>query len=319
MTPLILPPEICSLICISPLLSHSDLLTLCHVSRSFRAEAERILYTSINIPTPSRRALNSWCTSLTRRPHLGARITTLSLTMPSQTSLQADDLTRLTHALHLCINLRELTILDGEPPFFGNAVQAWVLEGHTFTLQKFTNTYFTTNMLRDFLESQKSLITFSHRPSSSAHIIDGTRLPRKETLPNLATLDTSAAIVRELAQVDLEPWKSVKRLQYFLENPREEDELATFVALTSFGPLESLSIERWQEKTQVGMDVAIIAACVAAQMPNLKYLRIMDYTYPVRLSIHKILLLTKATSSETATKPPFSLSQCVSPACELWS
>ena len=188
MTPLILPPEICSLICTSPLLSHSDLLALCHVSRSFRAEAERILYTSINLPTPSRRALNSWCTSLIRRPHLGARIQTLSLTMPSQTSLQADDLSRLTHALHLCINLRNLSISDGEPPFLGNAVQAWVLEGHTFTLQKFTNTYFTTTMLRDFLDSQKSLTTLSHRPSSSTHLTVGTRLPRTETLPNLTTL-----------------------------------------------------------------------------------------------------------------------------------
>ena len=294
MIPLILPPEICSLICTSPLLSHSDLLALCHVSRSFRAEAERILYTSINLPTPSRRALNSWCTSLIRRPHLGARIQSLSLTMPSQTSLQADDLTRLTHALHLCINLRDLSILDGEPPFLGNAVQAWVLEGHTFTLQKFTNTYFTTTMLRDFLDSQKSLTTLSHRPSSSTHVTIGTRLPRTETLPNLTTLNTSAAIIRELGQADFESWESVKRLQYFSENPREEDELATFVALTSFGPLESLSIERWQEKTQAGMDVAIIVACVAAQMPNLKYLRIMDHTYLVRLFFPQNFLINKS-------------------------
>ncbi|EDR13147.1 uncharacterized protein LACBIDRAFT_322616 [Laccaria bicolor S238N-H82] len=306
MAPLILPPEICSLICTSPLLSHSDLLALCHVSRSFRAEAERILYTSINLPTPSRRALNSWCTSLVRRPHLGARIHSLSLTMPSQTSLQADDLTRLTHALHLCINLRDLTILDGEPPFLGNAVHAWVLEGHTFALQKFTNTYFTTTMLRDFLEGQKSLTTLSHRPSSSTHLVLGTRFPRRETLPNLTTLNTSAAIIRELAKVASEPWKSIKRLQYFLENPKEEDELATFVALTSFGPLESLSIERWQEKTQVGMDVAIIAACAAAQMPTLKYLRIMDYTCLVRLFIPSSkLLINKSHLQQTGYQVSF--------------
>ena len=143
------------------------------------------------------------------------------------------------------------------------------------------------------------------------------RLPRKETLPNLTTLNASAAIIRESAQADFESWKGVKRLQYFLENPREEDELATFVPLTSFGPSESLSIERWQEKTQLGMDVAIIVACVAAQMSSLKYLRIMDYTYLVRLFISKSPLLTKAVSSETATKYPSSPSQCVSPVCEL--
>ena len=169
-------------------------------------------------------------------------------------------------------------------------------------------------MLRNFLEDQKSLTTLSHRPSSSTHVIDGTGLPCKETLPNPTTLDTSAALLRELARADLELWNSVKRLQYFSENPREEDELATFVALTGFGPLESLSIERWQEKTHIGMDVAIIVACVAAQMPNLKYLRIMDYTYVVCLFIPKVLLLTTAISSETAIKSPSSPSQCVSPA-----
>ena len=60
------------------------------------------------------------------------------------------------------------------------------------------------------------------------------------------------------------------------------------------------------------MEVVIIVACIAAQMPNLKYLRIMDYIYLV-----KIPLLTKAISSETATKSPSSPSQCVSPVCEL--
>ena len=172
-------------------------------------------------------------------------------------------------------------------------------------------------MLRDFLDSQKSLTTLSHCPSSSTHVTVGTRLPRKETLPNLTTLNASAAIIRESAQADFESWKTVKRLQYFLENPREEDELATFGALTSFGPLESLSIERRQEKTQVRIDVAIIVACVAAQMPNLKYLRIMDYTYLVRSFIPKNLSLIKGISSETATKSPSSPSQCVSPATPL--
>ena len=70
------------------------------------------------------------------------------------------------------------------------------------------------------------------------------------------------------------------------------------------------------EKDPGRNDVAIIVACIAAQMPNLKYLRIMDYAYLVRLFISKILLLTKAISSETATKSPFSPSQCVSPVCE---
>ena len=66
MPALILPPEICSLICTCPLLSQSDLHALWHVSRSFCAEGERMLYTSVDIPTPSRRSLMSWCTTITR-------------------------------------------------------------------------------------------------------------------------------------------------------------------------------------------------------------------------------------------------------------
>ena len=42
------------------------------------------------------------------------------------------------------------------------------------------------------------------------------------------------------------------------------------------------------------MDVAIIVACVAAQMPNLKYLRIMDHTYLVRLFFPQNFLINKS-------------------------
>ena len=280
MPALILPPEICSLICTSPLLSQSDLHALCHVSRSFHAEAERMLYTSVDIPTPSRRSLMSWCTSLTRRPHLASRITTLSLTMPAQMSLQADDLSRLTHALHLCVNLRNLSMLDGEPPFSGDAAQVWIILGHNFTLDKFTNTYFSTSNVLSFLESQPSLTMLSLRSSVTTQILEMLQLPHEETLPNLTTLDTSAAIVRELARTASKPWKNLKRLQYFIKT--DEDELATFTGLSSFGPLDSLSIERLEK---FHLEVGFIASWVAAEIPNLKYLRIVDYACVVRLFI----------------------------------
>lgn len=59
--------------------------------------------------TPSRRPLMSWCATFTRGPHLASRIVTLSLTMPAQTSLHADDVSRRKHALHFCVNLRNLS------------------------------------------------------------------------------------------------------------------------------------------------------------------------------------------------------------------
>lgn len=51
----------------------------------------------------------SWCATFTRGPHLASRIVTLSLTMPAQTSLHADDVSRRKHALHFCVNLRNLS------------------------------------------------------------------------------------------------------------------------------------------------------------------------------------------------------------------
>ena len=105
-------------------------LALCHVSLSSRAEAEHISTS----PTLRDMLLNH-----DAPPSPAARIQTLSVTMPSQTSLQADDLTR---ALHLCINLHDLSILDGDPNFSGTQSKHG-FSRDTFTLQKFANTYFT--------------------------------------------------------------------------------------------------------------------------------------------------------------------------------
>lgn len=279
MPTLILPPEIYSVICTCPLLSQSDLHALCHVSRSFHSEAERKLYTSVDIPTPSRRSLISWCTTLARRPHLAPRITTLSLTMPAQTSLQADDLSRLAHALNLCVNLRNLSMLGGKPPFSGDAAQVWIIQGHNFTLDKFTNTYFSPINVLSFLESQPSLAMLSLRPSVTTQILEKFQSPH-ETLPNLTTLDTSAAILREFTRTASKPWKNLKRLQFFLKT--EEDELVTFIGISRFRFLDSLSIEL-QEK--YFLEVGFMTAWVSMEIPNLKYLRIVDYTCAVRLFI----------------------------------
>jgi hypothetical protein len=202
--------------------------------------------------------------------------------MPAQMSLQADDLSRLENALHLCVNLRNLSMLDGEPPFSGDAVQVWIILGHSFTLDKFTNTYFSPISVLSFLESQPSLTTLSLRSSVTPQIFERFQLRHEETLPNLTTLDTSAAIVRELARTSSKPWKNLKRLQYFIKTA--EDELLTFRGLSSFGPLDILSIEQ-QDKFR--LELGFIASWVAAEVPNLECLRIMDYTYVTVSLFHK--------------------------------
>ena len=106
------PLEICSLVCTFALLSQFDFHA---VSWCFCAETERMLHTSVD-PLDDH-SCHVGLTSLTHRPHLAYSIITQSLTMPAQTNLQADDLSRLAHALHLYINLRNLSMLNGKPPF----------------------------------------------------------------------------------------------------------------------------------------------------------------------------------------------------------
>ncbi|EDR13599.1 uncharacterized protein LACBIDRAFT_322644 [Laccaria bicolor S238N-H82] len=60
--------------------------------RALKGRPERILYTSINLPDA--------LLTFSRRPHLGAR--KAILTRPTQTSFQADDLTRRTHEANVC-------------------------------------------------------------------------------------------------------------------------------------------------------------------------------------------------------------------------
>ncbi|KAF8634175.1 hypothetical protein AX15_001040 [Amanita polypyramis BW_CC] len=261
-----LPLEICGLICQQPSLNRKDLRTLCSVSCSFRAEAERLLYTHVCLR--SLLHIRAWCVSLATRPHLAVRVQFLSLSMPPSVDLAAADYSRLLYALGACANLRDLHFLsDGRSPE-GDANQTFFLEGHPWQLLKFTNSYFNPAMLRFFFESQLDMQTLVIRAREHES-------PKPVYLPhNLTTLDTSAAVLRSIANAS---GLRVKRLQYHMAHARGTDELPTFVALARLShSLTTLSIVR--HGIDEGMDVAVVAACIAAQLPQLRYFRLIDNT-----------------------------------------
>lgn len=263
------------MICQDPVLRYRDLHILCSVNRNFRAEAERLLYICVRLS--GARRIKVFCNTVLRRPFLALRMKKFTLLLPPQMDLEADDLSRIMNTLHLCVNLKELNLLQddsrGLPEKYGDAVQRWILEGHDFKLRKFTNSYFQPQLLVGFLRSQPSITTLVMKCKANAEI-------GAAPLPSLTTLDSSAMVVQEFSF----PWHSrkIKRLQFSLIRSTDVEELATFVALAQYhDSLRSLSIKRKDSTT--GLDIAVLTACVASQLPDIKYLRILDYSTKVRV------------------------------------
>lgn len=266
-----LPPEICGLVCQDAVLGRGDLRALCAVSRSFRDEAERLLYTSVHLN--NLRHIKSWCLSLVRRPHLPPRVHSVSFTMPSPAVLTPADMSKIMRALHACSGLRELEVLRDRSMPVGDSIQSWVLEGHTFKLSKFTNTYFDAHSLVGFLVQQSGIRTLVLKSSPTSS------LPAS-ILPNLTTIDTFAAIIRQIGNSAWEQDRSLQHMQYQMSHSFDDEELSTFVTLSRFSDtLTSLSIHR--VSGGLGLDIAIVAACVAAQLPELKFFQFLDDTQSV--------------------------------------
>jgi len=271
-SPCTFPQEICGIICQDPVLDRRDLRALCFISRGFRDEAERLLYVAARVR--GARRIKSFCVSLAWRPHLALRVRKLMLFMPPQMDLEAGDLSRIMYALHLCVNLRDLYVLeDGDRAIpgkkTGDAVQRWILDGHEFKLKRFVNAYFQPQILVGFLRAQPTIEMLGMQCRGNAGI---SGVP----LPMLKNLDCSAAVVQEFSSVLGIP-RNFERLQFEFVQSTDVEELATFVALLQFkATLKSLSITR--REGQNGLDIAVLTACVAAQLPDIKYLRIIDYT-----------------------------------------
>ena len=265
-----LPAEICGMICQDPQLTRRDLRVLCAVSRTFRDEAERILRTVVRLP--NLRLILSWSRSLVRRPHLALPVRSLSLTFPSPTSFYPAELIKVHRSLRACSNLQTLEVLnDGkvlhdEKTDSRGSCQGWVLEGHSFRLSKFTNTYFDQFYLFRFLDQQSdihTLVSPTWKAENVPHSI----------LPNLCTIHVSSNALGQLASWSSERKRPIAHVQYDLSHSSSEyHQISTFVALGRFREtLTNLSLRRCG-----GLSLTATMATVAVQLPGLKFFRFLD-------------------------------------------
>ncbi|KAF9476822.1 hypothetical protein BDN70DRAFT_881953, partial [Pholiota conissans] len=273
MTTTSLPPEICAIVC--NLIHHDDLLALATVSRVFRAEAERLLYLSVELR--SKRRFKSFCLAVIRRPYLVRRLHTLVMIMPPPMDLEIADFERITKMLHLSTNLQHLRVLsertEHSPPTNGDAIPTWIIEGHSFQLKSFENAYFEQGMIWRFLRAQPTIETLVM--NAGATTLTGVPMPN---LKNLSCCSESLQGLNAPSQSE-GCLKDVERLQLYLVKTTELEHLMMLARLRSHlrPTLKSLSISRYYCRP-VGMRLDLLLYTLAAQVPDLKYLRILDYS-----------------------------------------
>ena len=157
--------EICSLICQDPILERLDLNSICFISHAFRNEAQRELSYRFPCVRGVHRA-KAWCLSLQSRPRIAINVEGLVLLLPQPPALPEEHIERLTQALHMCVNLKELVVLFQERRLRLPGLQerkysssTRMLNDHPFKLTKFVNGYFSQRSAKfiAFLRSQPSL------------------------------------------------------------------------------------------------------------------------------------------------------------------
>ncbi|KAF8189383.1 hypothetical protein BJ912DRAFT_926128 [Pholiota molesta] len=273
----VVPPEICGLICQN--VQRRDLHSLCAVSRAFRGEAERLLYTSVKLHR--KRKFRSFCLAAIRRPYLVQRLHTLVMLMPPQLDLDADELERISKMLHLATNLRHLHVLGERPPQMqptnDEAVQVWIINGHKFKLKTFVNSYFQQHLLIYFLHTQPTIETLVMDCGDITQKRLETAIP---DLKNLKRLSCSTDSMKELSELHRFP-NNLEWLQLHWARLSESEELTMLTQLKAQlgrkGTLRMLSIQRYEGRPG-GLQMSIFLFGLAIHLPHIRCLRVMDYS-----------------------------------------
>ncbi|KAJ6591353.1 hypothetical protein B0H10DRAFT_2233390 [Mycena sp. CBHHK59/15] len=127
--------------------------------------------------------------AVTRHSHLAERVHALSLQLPS--NLEPSDAQKISRALALCVNLKELTVRHEPDTPTDDSVQTWILEACTFRLTHFVNSYFNFIDEELFIGQQPDLRLLSLPFSSSFSCTDA-------QLPNLTAIDAPLGVVVSL-------------------------------------------------------------------------------------------------------------------------
>ncbi|KAF9561063.1 hypothetical protein CPC08DRAFT_446627 [Agrocybe pediades] len=277
-----LPQEICGIICADPCLDQRDLHNLCFVSRSFNAEAERMLY--VNVRVQGLRHLKSFCRTMIRRPFLASRIEKLELHMPPQLDLQADDLAKLVRTLKLTSNLTDLRFLTDKNSAnimiatgvdLAEAANAWILRDLKFPLKSFTNKYFICTFEVTMFVQRHSTSLEMLTLEGNDHNVETSGLETLD-MPHLHTLCGSARVMRKFSSCGFA--EQLLRVGIKIQDCTDMTSEMEQIALLTFyrKNLQSLKIERRSSyKARLGYEALV--ACTKLVTPNIKHLQILDY------------------------------------------
>jgi hypothetical protein len=317
----VIPPEICGIICQDIDLTKYDLLVLYAVSRAFREEAQRILYSSVLLN--DRVQLKSFCISVLRQPYLVRGMRKLVLVMPSETYVDPDDFSRIVKMLRLSTDLRDLRVLCDSSSRPGMAIQSWILEGHTFKLTTFANSYFSYGRMEKFLASQPEIETLHIVRQCSAGL-DGMLMPNLKNLRCSISATMSDLYSLPSAFHNKSNWERLRVTMSFSGHSWELERFSRWIK-TEFGhTLKCSSISthllwHWQDWIEESM------ANVAKHLPGIKFLEITDYTTSVRyfkpflVPLHRTLIKLIFVSyinfsyrqRYVQTLPPLTLPRCL--------
>ncbi|KAJ7809966.1 hypothetical protein B0H14DRAFT_2864789 [Mycena olivaceomarginata] len=182
-----LPPEICAKICQD--VGRKDLVTLCRTSRMFGAQAQWLIYHTVDLSHRTPRALRSWCLAVMRHSRLAERVHALSLGLSRDLSFSSDA-EKVARALSKCVNLKELAIHHDDSGPFGalyesqmSSIQGWIITKCPFRLTKFSNSYFKNSFLAQFWTPQSEIRVLAIPTCTNAFPI------YDDQLPNLIALE----------------------------------------------------------------------------------------------------------------------------------
>ena len=276
------PPEICSLICRDPIIERLDLNSICFISHTFRNEAQRELSCCFPCLQGDRR-VKDWCLSLKRRPHLAKNIRGLALLLPRPSAFRETDIFRLTRALRMCVNLKELSVLfqvcrrrrPGLHEYqYLSSTQTRILLSvrHRFNLTKFVNGYFSqdSSYFGDFLDSQPNLESLElHSGDMETY---GVSPPR-----HLKSLGCSPKLLEERY--------SMKRLRLDFGNPNRDDRfwIGTYNELKILGGVLSRNLDKNMKSLAIFLkheqsNFPEIIRVIAASHINIQHLEIHQFS-----------------------------------------
>ncbi|KAJ7646660.1 hypothetical protein FB45DRAFT_179086 [Roridomyces roridus] len=266
-----LPPEICSSIIDNV---NTSLAPLCRVSHSFRDQAQRKMYHSVDLRDCSMRlVVQSWCLAVTRSPHLADRVWALILQLPNP--LEPKDAEILSRAFALCVNLKRLAVhhVPGCAPEDNS--QHWIIKG-PFHLECFFSTYFS--MAYTVVLDHQTHIRVLSVPyaSSSATSYD------KLEFPNLTAIDAPLDIVRRVSEANAA--RPLERIQ--IHHDRSTPDLSS---LSRFAPtLKALTIVR--EGTLPGSTFLTVVDEVLKVFPRLQHFGIHEKERQGFATVHDSLI-----------------------------